>query len=701
MPPRRPSHRPSSQTKDVELKKLTYMFLSHYADHSTDCRELALMAIASYQKDIEQHNALVRGMALRVLCSIRVKEVVPIQLLSVKRLMRDMSPYVRKVCTLALTKIYTLDPSVKEDLIDILDSLLSDKAVSVLSSAIAAYNEICPERPDVLHRYYRKLCEALVDLDEWAQIIALNVLTRYARTQFTDPRRAVSSEEAAAKAAAKAAARSRPKKVRRKSGFYSDDESQTDDEPEPDAAAEEDDSSSMDADHALLVRACMPLLRSRNAGVVLAVAGVYHYLAPRTRTTADAVGRSLVRVLRGHRETQYIVLTTIVKLAGVYPEMFKPFLQDFFVAASEPASVKLMKVDVLASLATPACASAVLHEFTRYVRDRDKTFVCHSIRAISRIAASVPDTAGRVLRGLMGLVKTDNSNVVAESVVAIRQLLQQTGDSNESVVVELARMLPGIDDPTARSAIVWIVGEFQDKAGIAAMAPDTLRMLAKSFRKEHASVKCQALNLAVKLSLRNPDSRPIALLLQYVLELCKYDLDYDLRDRARQLRALLGADAGEEAAAASGGSTARATAVVLVDKPSPQLQRASTGAGSTDHQFGSLSFMVGHTATGYTPIPEWATVASAPDTRDPSKPRPVRRRAGARAAGGAAESGSESSGSESSGSESSASGSSSDDDGSSSEEEADGSGSESDGPAARRGTAVDGEGNESDSSDSD
>lgn len=78
------------QNKDVELKKLAYMYLSHYADHSSECRELALMAVASYQKDMEQHNPLIRGMALRVLCSIRIKDIVMVQVHSVKKLMRDM-----------------------------------------------------------------------------------------------------------------------------------------------------------------------------------------------------------------------------------------------------------------------------------------------------------------------------------------------------------------------------------------------------------------------------------------------------------------------------------------------------------------------------------------------------------------------------------------------------------------------------------
>ena len=45
------------------------------------------------------------------------------------------------------------------------------------------------------------------------------------------------------------------------------------------------------------------------------------------------------------------------------------------------------------------------------------------------------------------------------------------------------------------------------------------------------------LNLAVKLCLTNPAQTK--LLAQYVLNLAKYDMNYDIRDRARFIRALL------------------------------------------------------------------------------------------------------------------------------------------------------------------
>lgn len=61
-------------------------------------------------------------------------------------------------------------------------------------SAIQAFEEVCPERIDLIHKNYRKLCNLLVDVDEWGQVAIINMLTRYCRTQFINPNHAVSTD---------------------------------------------------------------------------------------------------------------------------------------------------------------------------------------------------------------------------------------------------------------------------------------------------------------------------------------------------------------------------------------------------------------------------------------------------------------------------------------------------------------------------
>lgn len=57
----------------------------------------------------------------------------------------------------------------------------------VAGSVVMAFEEVCPDRIDLIHKNYRKLCNLLMDVEEWGQVVILSMLTRYARTQFVSP----------------------------------------------------------------------------------------------------------------------------------------------------------------------------------------------------------------------------------------------------------------------------------------------------------------------------------------------------------------------------------------------------------------------------------------------------------------------------------------------------------------------------------
>ena len=53
-------------------------------------------------------NPLIRGLALRVMTSIRVSDIIQIQLLAVRKCATDTSPYVRKCAANAVPKIFSM-----------------------------------------------------------------------------------------------------------------------------------------------------------------------------------------------------------------------------------------------------------------------------------------------------------------------------------------------------------------------------------------------------------------------------------------------------------------------------------------------------------------------------------------------------------------------------------------------------------------
>ena len=365
--------------KSVEVKKTVYIYLVHYADYDNSCREIALLSINSFQKDMSGTNQLIRGLALRVMTSIRVPDIIQIQLLAVRKCATDSSPYVRKCAATALPKIFALDPEQLSNLKQILEKLLKDTSTMVLGSAVAAYNEVCPSSYDILHKSYRKLCHLLVDMDEWTQISVLEVMTRYLRNQFTDPAPGVAAAvRLQAKQRSTSAVKGRMNNtVKRrvvKKAFYSDEEDESDEEDievnihsnshnnsgiggngsgnnngnfgnngnKTDSAiniftnTEGESESNLDPDHRLALRSSLPLLKSRNSGVVLSVCALHYYCGSQNVSTTQQVAKALVRILRNRREIQYVVLTSISSMAQQRPTMFRPFISDFLINSTDP-----------------------------------------------------------------------------------------------------------------------------------------------------------------------------------------------------------------------------------------------------------------------------------------------------------------------------------------------------------------------------
>ena len=165
--------------KSVEVKKMVYIYLVHYADFDRRCREIALLSINSFQKDLAGGNQLIRGLALRVMTSIRVPDVIQIQVLAVRKCSADSSPYVRKCAAIALPKIFSLDSSQLEHLEEILSTLLADSSTMVLGSVVVAFNEICPTHLHLIHPHFRKICLLLTDMDEWTQVNRILLTSLY------------------------------------------------------------------------------------------------------------------------------------------------------------------------------------------------------------------------------------------------------------------------------------------------------------------------------------------------------------------------------------------------------------------------------------------------------------------------------------------------------------------------------------------
>ncbi|XP_049908307.1 AP-3 complex subunit beta-1 isoform X1 [Epinephelus moara] len=631
-------------SKNIELKKLVYVYLVRYAEEQQD---LALLSISTFQRALKDPNQLIRASALRVLSSIRVTIIVPIMMLAIKEASTDLSPYVRKTAAHAIQKLYSLDPDQKEQLIEVIEKLLKDKSTLVAGSVVMAFEEVCPDRIDLIHKNYRKLCNLLVDVEEWGQVVIISMLTRYARTQFTSPwKEGAMFDENNEKA------------------FYDSDSEEKKDQTEAKPYI-------MDPDHRLLLRNTKPLLQSRNTAVVMAVAQLYWHLAPKHEV--NIVTKSLVRLLRSHREVQYIVLQNIATMSIQRKGMFEPFMKSFYVRSTDATHIKTLKLEILTNLANEANISTILREFQTYVKSQDKAFAAATIQAIGRCATNISEVTDTCLNGLVLLLSNRDETVVAESVVVIKKLLQTQPTQHSEIIKHMAKLFDNITVPMARASILWLMGEYCER--VPKIAPDVLRKMAKTFTAEEDIVKLQTVNLAAKLYLTN--SKQTKLLTQYILNLGKYDQNYDIRDRTRFIRQLI------VPSEKSGALNKYARRILLAPKPAPVLESAFKDRDR--FQLGTLSHSLNTKATGYQELSDWPAVAPDQSVRNVEVIEPVQE--WAPTVGKAKkpksddkfysdeeeeekeEEGSESSGSEDSSSSSGSSSSSSEESGSESEEE--------------------------------
>lgn len=632
----------------LQVKKLVYIYLLQHAEHEPDT---ALLSINTIQKSLTDSNPQLRALALRVMSSIRVPVISQIVSLGIKRGAGDMSPLVRRAAALAIPKCYRLDPNTEPQLLEYLSTLLGDKQYFVCGAAVASFLELCPDRLDLLHPHYRSLVRKLVDMDEWGQLATLRLMMVYARKCF--PRRTKRVQKASPNV------NTRTNSAKTTKGFYDTESESEEDEDKKEQNMEE--VAVLDPDLELLLKACQPLLQSRNAAVVVAVTRAYLYLGT-SEYLMQAVG-PLVSLLRSAGDIQHIALYNVVQVCLTHPEPFVQYYTHFLVRSTDAPHIWRLKLELLTLIfpyAQPRLQSLILAELSHFSHSGslDPALVKESVRAIGRCSqspATSPQTSARCLRLLLKHIGSADGHLVAESLEVIRHLIQRDPNAHRTTVVRLAKHLDAATSPQARASIIWLVGEFAGLDPENNIAADVLRILVKGFAEEAEPAKLQIVLLAAKVYIHhltaNPPpepakediqkdapslldnyqeeeggfrdagldsppqptndqpaetAHPIKALYEHLLVLTRYDTSYDLRDRARVYRALL----------ATPTSTQLASLLLLAPKPVPHIPSPSeTRKG---YVLGSASLVIGDEGgvgglRGYDDLPRWVKEGNEPD----------------------------------------------------------------------------------------
>ncbi|KAG8772708.1 AP-3 complex subunit beta, partial [Serendipita sp. 397] len=522
---------------NLEVRKLVYIYILRYAESEPD---LALLSVNTFQRDLTDSNPLIRSMALRVLSGIRVAVIGSIVTLAIKKCSADVSPYVRKTAALAIPKCLSLDDGQRRELMTILVNFLNERSPLTIGTVLVAFNSVCPDRLDLLHPHYRRLCRLLPDADEWGQITIVNVLVRYARRMLPKPL------------------------------VFQDHNGATVER--------------IDSDLQLLFRSAESLFFSRNPAVVLAVSRALYYLGPPSDT--PKIVPPLLKLLRTSTEIERVVVEELYIIARASPELLSSHYNRLFLRSSDLPSTKLAKLRILVKLMKSENASALLGEFTEYVHDRDDSVAAAAVDAIGTCARLLPEYTSRCIEILIRLMKDGIDAVGSSAVRVLKDLVQSNRretfpaaaaaaatvvvavegiasvQTPAEIVASLAHQFDDVRHPRAKACVLWLVGQYAAAAtsttattattatakdgvqiqvvpGVENWAPDVLRRAVKSFAHDDKAVKLQTLTLTAKLLSLSPESEILGKLSMYCFSLARYDQSYDVRDRGRLLSTLL------------------------------------------------------------------------------------------------------------------------------------------------------------------
>ena len=466
-------------TPDLELKKLVYLYIINYARSKP---VETLLAVNAFKKDASDFNGnpLTRALAVRTMGCLGVDQIMQFLCDPLKDALNDKDPYVRKTGALCVAKIYDINAQLCEEqfgFVEKLQNMLAEESnAMVIANCIAALIEISTTKgKDILNINWKKckhLMGALHENNEWTQIYLLEGISRY------NPKKQDEINE--------------------------------------------------------IIERVLPSVSHGNSGVVLSVIKILIKLLDLVenpeiiRTVCKKITPSLVTLLSSEPEIQYVALKNINILIQKRPIIFEKDIKMFFCSFTEPLYNKLEKLDILYKLVSMNNIDMVLNELKEYSSDVDIKFVRRSVKLIGQCAIKLEKAAQRCVETLVELVKTQIGFVIQEAIIGLRDIFRRYPNTFEGAMTIINENLRTLDDPEAKAALIWIIGEYSDRID---GAENQLNKFIDNLKEEPYIVQINILNSATKTFLKCQTEESYNILNQ-IFDFCTKECENsDIRER--------------------------------------------------------------------------------------------------------------------------------------------------------------------------
>lgn len=446
------------ETRDLVIKKMVYLYLCNYA---VTHPELAQMCTNTLQKDCGNEDPMVRGLALRSLCSLNLPQMVEYIGEPLRKSLQDHHAYVRKTGVMGILKLYYLDQEAFQEcnFTDILYDMLRDVDPTVVANVIRVLDEVMAKtenggmainRAIMLH-----LLNRIHEFTEFDLVCILELVPRYIPANADE-------------------------------GYQ-------------------------------IMNLLDPVLRSSSSATVLATVRAFLSLVDSIGSTPEEVQEikeqivSRVKaplvtlVASGSNETCYALLKQVKYLVQLCPGAFDDEYRQFYTRFSEPTHVKYLKVEILPLLANPDTAPDIVAELAETVNNNNKHLSCLAIQSMAKIACrntGGPGAAESIAQRLVDFLDLNVQHIQGEAATGLTLMVRKHPDLKPVCCNSLARTLKYVDEGEGKASIIWLLGECCD---LVQDAPYALEKLIDDYDNlKDVRVKQNLLNATMKMFFVRP-----------------------------------------------------------------------------------------------------------------------------------------------------------------------------------------------------
>ncbi|XP_077151060.1 AP-4 complex subunit beta-1 [Ranitomeya variabilis] len=433
----------ASATVDIVQKKLVYLYMCTYAPQKPD---LALLTINTLCKDCSDPNPMVRGLALRSMCNLRMPGIQEYIQQPVQNGLRDKASYVRRVAVLGCAKMQRQQWDVEIDgaIVNELYSLLRDPDPIVLVNSLRALEEILRGEGGVVINkpIAHHLLNRMADLDQWGQSEVLTFLLRY------KPR---SEEEV------------------------------------------------FD-----ILNILDNYLKSTHISVVMGATKLFLALAKEfPHVQSDVLvrlkGPLLAACTSESREMCFAALCHVREILRSLPGHFSNLYKKFFCSYNDPHYIKNQKIDILCELVNDENVHSILEELRVCCTDVSTQLAHTAVFAIGRIARTYSEKCVKILAGLL---EYKQEHITSAVVQTFRDLVWLCPQCTGSVCQAVPGCEENIQDNEGKQALIWLLGMHGE---LIPNAPYILEDYADNIKTEISpTVKMELLTALVRLFLSRP-----------------------------------------------------------------------------------------------------------------------------------------------------------------------------------------------------